>query len=261
MTDLKKNSAAGKSTQTSPPVALITGAARRIGACIAHKLHQQGYRVVVHYHHSSTEARALVSQLNQLRPDSAIALQADLNNSHAVRQLAEAAQNQWHRLDLLVNNASTFYPTSLKDSTDQQWDDLINSNLKAAYFLSSYLADSLRQSEGAVINLVDIHAQRGLPGYPIYSIAKAGLQMMTLSLAKELAPQVRVNGVAPGPILWPENEASVSDSEKQAIIVKTLLKKHGHPDDIARAVLFLSQQSFITGQILAVDGGKSLYSH
>ena len=261
MTDSQCQSTGKTASESNTPVALITGAARRIGACIARLLHQQGYRVVIHYHRSATEAGALVKQLNHLRADSAIALQADLNDSDAVRQLAETAQTQWHRLDLLVNNASAFYPTSLQDSTDQQWDELINSNLKAAYFLSSYLAGSLRQSKGAVINLVDIHAQRGLPGYPIYSIAKAGLQMMTLSLAKELAPQVRVNGVAPGPILWPENEASVSDSEKQAIIAKTLLKKHGHPDDIARAVLFLAQQSFITGQILAVDGGKSLYSH
>lgn len=245
----------------SKPVALITGAARRIGATIARQLWQQGYRVIIHCHHSLAEAEQLTQELNSAIADSAIVLQADLNSSPQVTQLATQALKCWGHIDLLINNASSFYPTPLTQSTDQQWDELINSNLKAAYFLSAQLANSLTQQQGCIINLIDIHAQRALPGYPIYSIAKAGLQMMTLSLAKELAPKVRVNGIAPGPILWPEQTAAISPAEQAAIVDKTLLKRAGKPEDIAATVLFLAQQNFITGQIIAVDGGKSLYSH
>ena len=243
------------------PVALITGAARRIGAAITQQLWLQGYRVIIHCNNSTEAATKTAEQLNQQRPGSARVLQADLNSSQQVADLAHNALSCWGQIDLLVNNASSFYPTPLEQSSDQQWDDLINSNLKAAYFLSAKLADSLKQQQGCIINLVDIHAQRALPGYPIYSIAKAGLQMMTLSLAKELAPAVRVNGVAPGPILWPEEDAAISPEAQQAILEKTLLKRTGTADDIAETVLFLAGQNFITGQIIAVDGGKSLYSH
>lgn len=243
------------------PVALITGAARRIGATITHQLWQQGYRVIIHCHHSISDAGKLAQQLNRDRPNSAQVIQADLNNIAKVSELAEQALACWGQIDLLINNASSFYPTPLQESTEAQWDDLINSNLKAAYFLSAKLADTLSQQKGSIINLVDIHAQRALPGYPIYSIAKAGLQMMTISLAKELAPQVRVNGVAPGPILWPEQQAAISPEEQTAILDKTLLKRAGAPEDIAETVLFLARQNFITGQIIAVDGGKSLFSH
>ena len=243
------------------PVALITGAARRIGAEIARQLHHQGYRVLIHYNRSEAEAQALLAELNHLEYDSARYLQADLNNTAEVQALAQQAIAQWGRLDILVNNASAFFPTPLQQSDEQQWDALINSNLKAPYFLSAALADELKQRHGSIINIIDIHAQRALPGYPIYSIAKAGLQMMTLSLAKELAPDVRVNGVSPGPILWPEQAAAIDEDEQQAIVDKTLLKRTGQPQDIAAAVLFLAQQQFVTGQILAVDGGKSLYSH
>lgn len=243
------------------PVALITGAARRIGAAITQQLWLQGYRVIIHCNNSTEAATKTAEELNQQRPDSARVLQADLNSSPQVAGLAHNALSCWGQIDLLVNNASSFYPTPLEQSSDQQWDDLINSNLKAAYFLSAKLADSLKQQQGCIINLVDIHAQRALPGYPIYSIAKAGLQMMTLSLAKELAPAVRVNGVAPGPILWPEEDAAISPEAQQAILAKTLLKRSGTADDIAKTVLFLAGQNFITGQIIAVDGGKSLYSH
>lgn len=243
------------------PVALVTGAARRIGAVIARTLHQQGYKLVLHYNHSQQDAEALTAELNQLRPDSCISLQCDLNNHQQVLQLAQQAVKRWGHLDLLINNASSFYPTPLEQSCEQQWDDLVNSNLKAPYFLCSTLAGELRRNNGAVVNLIDIHAQRALPGYPIYSIAKAGLQMMTISLAKELAPQVRVNGVAPGPIMWPEDAAAIEESEKQKIIEKILLKRTGKPQDIADTVAFLADQNFITGQILAVDGGKSLFSH
>ncbi|BBB25240.1 pteridine reductase [Amphritea japonica] len=243
------------------PVALVTGAARRIGATIAHKLWQQGYRVIIHCNHSISDAEKLAQRLNNDRADSALVIQADLNHPPEISKLAEQALVYWGRVDLLINNASSFYPTPLQESTDQQWDDLINSNLKAAYFLSAQLAGSLKQQQGSIINLVDIHAQRALPGYPIYSIAKAGLQMMTISLAKELAPEVRVNGIAPGPILWPEQAASISPEEQTAIVNKTLLKRTGSPEDIAETLLFLARQNFITGQIIAVDGGKSLYSH
>ncbi|MBN1005342.1 pteridine reductase [Amphritea pacifica] len=243
------------------PIALITGAGRRIGATITRQLWQQGYRVIIHCHNSTEAAAAIAQELNLQRADSARVLQADLNSSQQVSDLASNALSCWGRIDLLVNNASSFYPTPIDQSTDQQWDDLINSNLKAAYFLAAKLSPSLRQQQGNIINIVDIHAQRALPGYPIYSIAKAGLQMMTLALAKELAPEVRVNGVSPGPILWPEQEAEISAAEQQAILNKTLLKRIGRPEDIAQTVLFLASQNFITGQIIAVDGGKSLYSH
>ncbi|MFW1677457.1 pteridine reductase [Pontibacter sp. JAM-7] len=247
--------------QNPVKVALITGAARRVGAQLARRLHQAGYNLVVHYHHSRQEAHALAEELNKTRPDSIQLIQADLNDMQAVQQLADQAQKHWHRLDLLINNASAFYPTPLETSTQQHWDALMNSNLRAPYFLCAALADTLREHQGNIINLIDIHAQRGLPGYPIYSIAKAGLQMLTYSLAKELAPEVRVNGVSPGPILWPEHEASQSEQEKHAILAKTLLQRTGSADDLAEAVLYLSQAGYVTGQVIAVDGGKSLYSH
>lgn len=244
---------------TTPKVALITGAVKRIGATISRTLHKEGYNLVLHYRHSSEEALLLMTELNQQRPGSAITVQADLNDMDALQPLADSALSEWGGVDLLVNNASSFYPTPLDTSTQQQWDELINSNLRAPYFLCSKLAESLRERNGCIINLIDIHAQRGLPGHPIYSIAKAGLQMMTLSLAKELAPSVRVNGVSPGPILWPE--ASMSDEKKGAILEQTLLGKTGTPEDLAGAVVYLSTARFVTGQILSVDGGKSLYSH
>ena len=240
-------------------VALITGAAKRVGAAIAECLHTHGYSVLIHYNHSSTEARALVDKFNRIRPNSAHCLQADLNHMDQIPALAIAAQNHWGRLDLLVNNASAFYPTPLSESTQAQWDNLINSNLRAPYFLCSELSHTLSVNEGCIINMIDIHAQRGLPGHPIYSIAKAGLEMMTKSLAKELAPDVRVNGVSPGAILWPE--AELSDDAKQAIVDKTLIGKLGQDSDLAEAVYYLANAKYVTGQILAVDGGKSLYSH
>lgn len=242
-----------------PKVAFVTGAVRRIGASISRTLHDEGYNLVLHFNSSEKEAAALLQELNQKRPESAIKLQADLTDMAAVEQLAKSTLAAWGHIDLLVNNASSFYSTPIDESTQQQWDDLINSNLRAPYFLCSALQKSLKERNGCIINMIDIHAQRGLPGHPIYSIAKAGLQMMTLSLAKELGPDVRVNGVSPGPILWPE--AALSDAQKQKIMDQTLLGKTGTPEDLAEAVLFLSQASFITGQVLSVDGGKSLHSH
>ncbi len=242
-------------------VALITGAARRVGATLAKRLHGAGYNIVLHYNHSADDAERLAAELNQQRSGSVCLIQADLNDMQAVQSLAVDALASWQRIDLLINNASAFYPTPLTQSSQDQWDELINSNLRAPYFLSAALADALTVNHGNIINLIDIHAQRGLPGYPIYSIAKAGLQMLTYSLAKELAPNVRVNGVSPGPILWPENAAAQTETEQTAILEKTLLKRTGSADDLADAVLYLSQAGYVTGQVIAVDGGKSLYSH
>ncbi|MDO6592796.1 pteridine reductase [Neptuniibacter sp. 1_MG-2023] len=240
-------------------VALITGAAKRVGAIIATHLHAQGYSILIHYNSSLSEAESLANKLNNIRPDSADIRQADLNIMHEVEQLANSSINKWGRIDLLINNASAFYPTPLNTSTQEQWDNLVNSNLRAPYFLSAALSQTLRQNNGCIINMIDIHAQRGLPGHPIYSIAKAGLEMMTKSLAKELGPEVRVNGVSPGAILWPD--AGLSQAQQTAILDKTLLGKTGDAEDLAEAVYFLANADYITGQILAVDGGKSLYSH
>ncbi|MGB0466674.1 MAG: pteridine reductase [Pontibacterium sp.] len=240
--------------------ALITGGARRIGAEISRCLHKQGYRVIIHYRHSGTEANRLAAELNTLRPDSAYTIAADLNDMTAVSERVRQLQTDFGELDLLINNASSFYPTPLAHSDQSQWDDLINSNLRAAYFLTAAFSDDLKKRSGAVINIIDVHAQRGLTGYAIYSIAKAGLEMMTKVLAKELAPQVRINGVAPGPILWPEDQAAISEEEQQAILQKTPLARSGTAGDIADAVAYLAGAQFITGQILAVDGGRGLYS-
>lgn len=244
---------------STAPRALITGAARRIGACIARRLHQQGYDLILHYRQSSTDAEQLRDELNRQRADSCICLQADLNDMQAVEQLAQAVRQQGP-LSLLVNNASTFYPTPLQQAAQSDWDQLINSNLRGPFFLSSALAPLLEASEGSIVNLVDVHAEKGLGGYPIYSIAKAGVKMMTLSLARELAPAVRVNGVSPGAILWPEADAEMDDAARQAILDKVPLQRTGRPEDIAEAVAFLASAGYITGQILAVDGGRSIFS-
>ncbi|WP_417533555.1 pteridine reductase [Marinobacterium stanieri] len=244
---------------STAPRALITGAARRIGACIARRLHQQGYDLILHYRQSSTDAEQLRDELNRQRADSCICLQADLNDMQAVEQLAQAVRQQGS-LNLLVNNASTFYPTPLQQAAQSDWDQLINSNLRGPFFLSSALAPLLEASEGSIVNLVDVHAEKGLGGYPIYSIAKAGVKMMTLSLARELAPAVRVNGVSPGAILWPEADAEMDDAARQAILDKVPLQRTGRPEDIAEAVAFLASAGYITGQILAVDGGRSIFS-
>ncbi|MEH6470546.1 MAG: pteridine reductase [Halopseudomonas sp.] len=249
-----------QSNDDNPPVALITGAARRIGACITRRLHQNGYRVLIHYLHSQQAAEQLASELNRLRPGSAATLHADLTDTAAVELLANQARNHWQRLDLLVNNASSFYPTPLAQINESDWNALIGSNLKAPLWLSKALLPALTQQQGSIVNIVDTYAQRPLQGYPIYSIAKAGLAMLTQSLAKELAPQVRVNGVAPGPILPPEGAAKRDPVAEQQLLEKVLLGRYGSPDDIADTVIFLAQQRFITGQIIAVDGGKSLYN-
>jgi pteridine reductase len=237
--------------------ALITGSARRVGAEIATHLHAAGADVGIHYRHSATEAEALVARLNGLRPDSAAAFQADLLDVAAISRLVEAVTRWRGGIDVLVNNASTFYPTPLGEITEAQWDDLVGSNLKAPLFLSQALAATLRERRGSIVNIVDIHAQRPLRDHAVYSPAKAGLAMLTRALAKDLAPEVRVNGVSPGAILWPESE--MSDETKASIISQVPLARAGDPSDIAGCVLYLVRDaSYVTGQIVAVDGGRSI---
>lgn len=238
-------------------VALVTGGAQRIGSKIARLLHAEGARLVVHYNRSADAAKALKASLEPGRPGSVELVQADLCDSVALARVVEEVKGRFGRLDLLVNNASSFYPTPLEDATEAQWEDLIGSNLKGPFFLARAAAPLLREAGGAIVNLVDIHAQRPLKDYPIYSIAKAGNAMMVRALARELGPDVRVNGVSPGAILWPDQ--GLSDSAKDEILSRTALQRAGTPEDIAKAVLFLARDAdYITGQIIAVDGGRSL---
>lgn len=235
---------------------LITGSAKRIGACCARLLHEQGCNVFLHYRSSEQAVLELSDELNAKRADSARIMQADLLDMSQLKALAKAAEQAWDGLDVLVNNASSFYPQSVAKTTEQNWDGLLGSNLKAPFFLTKALADTLTMRSGCIINIVDIHAERGLKGYPVYSIAKAGLAAMTRILAKEMAP-IRVNGVAPGAILWPEH--SLSEQEKQSIIERVALKRSGEALDIAKAVLFfVKDAAYVTGQIVSVDGGRSL---
>jgi len=238
-------------------VALITGAARRIGAAIATTLHRNGANIAVHYRKSSADAEALVERLNTERPDSAALFQADLNDTEALPSLVEKVI-AWHgTLDVLVNNASSFYPTPPGEVTEAQWDDLVGSNLKAPLFLSQAALPALRETRGAIINLIDVHAQRPLRNHAVYGSAKAGLAMLTRSLAKDLAPEIRVNGVSPGAILWPEN--GMDDATRDSILKQIPLARAGQPEDIAGCVLYLVKDAtYVTGQIIAVDGGRSI---
>lgn len=239
-------------------VVLITGAAHRIGATVANQLHAAGMNIVLHYRASRQAAQALQEQLNARRANSVILVQADLLATKALPALVKEAHNAWGRLDVLINNASTFYRTPLDKADDAQWNDLLGTNLKVPFFLAQAAAPYLHASKGCIVNMVDIHAERPLKGYPIYSMAKAGLAMLTKSLACELGPDVRVNAIAPGAILWPED---IDEVTKQRIVNKTFLKRKGEPQDIARAILFLVNDApYMTGQILAVDGGRSLNS-
>ncbi|MFP5414877.1 MAG: pteridine reductase [Gammaproteobacteria bacterium] len=241
------------------PVALITGAARRIGAAIARELHGVGFRVLIHCRESLAPAQDLCAQLQSMRADSAAVLSADLADLAQVRQLASDAANRWGRLDALVNNASAFYPTPLAEADVAQWDDLMASNLKAPFFLCRDLAPALAQTGGAIVNIADIHGLRPLPEHAIYSIAKAGNMMLTRVMARELAPRVRVNGIAPGAILWPENPASADIVAQQKILHSIALGRLGAVEDIARVTRFLlTAATYITGQVIAVDGGARL---
>ena len=240
-------------------VALITGAARRIGAEIARELHANGMNIVLHYNASEGEALQLCDELNQKRASSAIALRADLQVQESEEMLVEQAVKHWGRLDVLVNNASRFYRTSIGKITEYAWDDLMTSNVKAPFFLSQAAAPYLAAQQGAIINITDIHAEHPLRDYAVYCISKSALLMMTKSLAKELGPAVRVNAVSPGSILWPEGENTLSEAEKQKIIERTALQRSGKPLDIAKAVLYFARDAdYVTGQVICVDGGRSL---
>lgn len=237
---------------------LITGAGKRLGAAIAGAFHGSGYNVILHYRQSSTEAEALKCRLNSQRSDSAITLQADLLETASLPVLVKQAAAFWGGLDALVNNASAFYPTPFGKVTEEQWRELIGSNLQAPFFLSQAAAPYLRRRQGAIVNIGDIHAERMLKDYPVYSIAKAALHAMTRSLAKELAPEIRVNGVAPGAILWPETEMGAG--EQGAVLERIPLGRIGRPEDVARAVLYLVDEApYVTGQMLPVDGGRTLF--
>ena len=237
---------------------LITGAAKRIGAACARLLHNEGCNVFLHYWSSKEAALQLCYELNQIRPDSAYMMQADLLNKEELESLVSEACMAWGKIDVLVNNASSFYPTAVAEVTEQQWDELMGSNLKAPFFLAKLLSETLTDNKGCIVNIADIHAERGLMGYPVYSVAKAGLVAMTKILAKEFGPTVRVNGVAPGAILWPEHD--LSEQERQDILQRVALKRNGKPTDIAKAVWFLIKDAdYMTGQILTVDGGRTLF--
>lgn len=237
-------------------VALITGAARRVGACIADVFHQNGYRVIIHCRRSRDEAKALVNTFNQRRDNSAALLCADLDDENSYEKLIHDAHAIWKQLDVLINNASSFTPTPVGKITPHDWNHLLNSNLKAPLFLSQAAAPYLKITRGNIINITDIHANTPMKNYTVYSCVKAGLQMLTQSLALELAPDIRVNAVAPGNVIWPEGVNEKNDTEKKAIIDMTLLKKQVRPEDIAEAALFLAGQSSITAQTIAVDGGR-----
>lgn len=240
-------------------VILVTGGARRVGAAICRLLHRKGAQLVVHYRDSLLEAQRLQQELEQQRSDSVMLLQGDLLNIASIPTLVEQIYSHFGGLDALVNNASSFFPTLMGSYTERDWDDLIGSNLKAPLFLSQAAAPYLKKNQGSIINIVDIHADYPLRRYVIYNSAKGGLAALTRSLAVELAPEIRVNGVAPGPILWPETEEWQDDAMRAHIIDRTLLKRMGEPEDIARTVSFLIQDApFITGQIIAVDGGRSI---
>jgi len=238
-------------------VALITGGAKRLGAATARALHAAGASIVVHFHRSREAAQALVDELNARRAGSAHAVGADLLQVEALPGLVQAGVERFGRLDVLVNNASSFYPTPLGSVTAAQFEDLLGTNLRAPLFLAQAAAPALRESRGLIINMADIHGQRPLRDHVVYSAAKAALVMLTKSLARELGPEVRVNAIAPGPVLWPEQP--LDEAVKTEIIGKTALHRSGTPEDVARTALFLATSApFITGQVIAVDGGRSL---
>jgi len=240
---------------------LITGGAKRVGAYCARYCHAQGHHILLHYRRSKNAAQKLADELNDQRKDSVRLFQADLLDVDALQLLADEAMHCWGGIDVLINNASAFYATPIKQGiTERQWDDLMGSNLKAPFFLSQKLAPMLAKRNGCIINMVDIHAERGLIDYPVYSLAKAGLVSLTKILAKELAPKIRVNAIAPGAILWPEQD-EMSALEKQEIQAKVALQKIGSPQDIAQAIDFLiTSAPYITGQVLTIDGGRTLFS-
>lgn len=243
--------------ETDRPVALVTGAARRVGAAIARRLHAGGYDLALHCRRSRAELDALIAELETERAGSTLALEADLLDADRLPGLVAATVERFGRLDALVNNASAFYPTPLDTASVDEWDDLFGANVRAPFFLAQAAAPHLARHGGAIVNLVDLYAERPLPQHSLYGMSKAALAMMTRALARELAPAVRVNGVAPGAVLWPET--GKSDAEREALIAKTPLARIGTPDDVAGAVLWLLRDApFVTGEIVHVDGGRGI---
>lgn len=238
--------------------ALVTGGARRVGAAIARRLHAAGANVVLHYRDSAADADALAAELNAARGKSAATVKAELLAPIAPRSLVSTALERFGGLDLLVNNASSFFPVAVGAIEASHWEELMGSNLRAPLFIAQEAAPHLAAREGSIVNIVDIHAERPLKGYPVYSIAKAGLAALTRSLALELAPKVRVNGVAPGAIAWPE-DGQFDPVERSRVLATTPLARIGSPEDVAQAVHFLACAPYVTGQIVAVDGGRSIF--
>ena len=240
-------------------VALITGGARRVGAQIGRTLHAHGMNLVIHYRSSSDDARALQAELERQRPKSVTLVKGDLLNVAQLPDIVGTAAAAFSRLDVLVNNASSFYPTPLGQATEAQWDDLFGTNLKAPFFLAQAAAPHLKKTQGCIVNIADIHGDRPIKHYPIYCMAKAGVVMLTKSLARDMAPDVRVNAIAPGTIMWPEGAAQVSEAQKQEMLGRIPLQRSGGPDDIARTALFLIRDAgYINGQVIAVDGGRTV---
>jgi pteridine reductase len=245
------------SIQHPRPVALVTGGARRVGATIARTLHAAGYDLALHYRHSADEAAGLLRELERARAGSTLAVQADLAAVERLPALVEKVTSRFGQLDALVNNASAFFPTPVGSATAAQWDELFASNARAPFFLAQAAWPALRESRGAIVNLVDIYAERALAGHPIYVMAKAALAAMTRTLAQDMAPEVRVNGVAPGAVLWPSEGKDYDD--RAAMLSRTPLQRAGAPEDVASAVLWLLRDApFVTGQIIRVDGGRTL---
>lgn len=241
-------------------VVLITGGAKRVGAAVCRRLHAEGAALMIHYRSSMAEARALQAELNGIREDSVALAQADLLNMAHLPALVNDTVQRFGRLDVLVNNASSFHATPVGEIDEADWDDLVGTNLKTPLFLSQAAAPHLRRAEGCIVNIVDIHTERPLKNYLVYNAAKGGLVALTRSLARELGPEIRVNGIAPGPILWPEDEGWADELARQRIVNTTLLKRTGEPDDVARAARFLVFDApYVTGQILNVDGGRSVH--
>ena len=234
--------------------ALITGGAARIGARIAKTLHKNNFNIIIHCNRSKDKAQLLCDELNLLKEKSAKVVVGNLNNINSINTIVESIES----IDLLVNNASVFYPLSVDESDSENWDNILDVNLKAPFFLSKGLSQKLKSSEGSIINIIDIHADRPLKKHSVYNISKAGLKMLTLTLAKELAPSIRVNGVSPGSILWPQEGAEISELDKSIMLERIALKRQGSPQDIADTVLFLANSNYLTGQIINVDGGRTL---
>lgn len=245
--------------KNSQKVALVTGAARRIGAEIATYLHEKGMNLVLHYNISSNEAEALCAALNAKRKSSAVVLRANLQEAESLDALINSAVSVWGRLDVLVNNASKFYKTSMGKIGEYSWEELMNTNLRAPLFLSQSAAPHLAKVQGCIVNITDIHGERPMRDYSVYCISKAGLIMLTKSLAKELGPNVRVNGISPGEIIWPEGQNEIDSDMKEKIISRTALQRHGDPLAIAKAVWYLvCDAEYVTGHIMVVDGGRML---